>query len=125
MHQSNTLALSLSLLFPVVAFGQSTFELTVKGKSCSEQKSQQVDCDYKIGADFWLSIAGVGNSDAGVTFMKSDFKGKYYGTFALTHGCVVVKTGTANKTGSPLDLAFISPRNGKVYRDWQSCQQAA
>ena len=124
MQTPTALALTLALLCPGVAFGQSTFELIVKGKSCAEQKSQQVDCDYKIGTDFWLSIAGVGNSDAGVTFMKSDFKGKYYGTFGLTHGCVVVKNGIGNKTANPFDFAFISPRNGKVYSDWQSCQAA-
>ena len=77
MHIPTILSLSLALLYPSMTFGQSTFELIIKGKSCAEQNSQQVDCDYKIGTEFWLSIAGVGNSDAGVTFMKSDFKGKY------------------------------------------------
>ena len=125
MHTPRTLALLAALLCPGLAFAQSTFDLIVKGKSCVEQKSQQVDCDYRIGTDFWLSVAGVGSSDAGVTFMKSDFKGKYYGTFGLAHGCVVVKTGTGNKTGSIFDFAFISPRNGKVYPDWPSCQAAA
>jgi len=124
MHTPTILSLSVALLCPVKAFGQSTFELIVKGKSCAEQKSQQVDCDYRIGTEFWLSIAGVGNGDAGVTFMKTDFRGKYYGTYGLAHGCVVVKTGTGNKTTNPFDFAFISPRNGKVYRDWQNCQAA-
>jgi hypothetical protein len=105
-------------------FGQTTYELVLKGKSCTEQKSQQVDCNYKIGTHFWLSIAAVGSSDAGITFMKSDFNGKYYATVGVAHGCVVVKTGVANTTSHPLDLAFVSPRNGKVYQDWQSCQAA-
>lgn len=118
------LAISLTLLCPSIAFGQTTFELIMKGKVCSEHKSQQVDCDYKIGTEFWLSISGVGNRDAGITFMKSDFKGKHYGTFGLTHGCVIVKADAANKTANPFNFAFISPRNGKVYSDWQSCQSA-
>ena len=124
MHIPTIFSLSLALLYSGMASGQSTFELVIKGKSCAEQNSQQVDCDFKIGTEFWLSIAGVGNSDAGVTFMKSDFKGKYYGTFGLAHGCVIVKTGTGNKTANPFDFAFISPRNGKIYPDWQSCQEA-
>ena len=56
--------------------------------------------------------------------MKSDFNGKYYGTVGVAHGCVVVKTGTAKTTRNPLDLAFVSPSNGKVYQDWPSCQAA-
>jgi len=107
-----------------LSFGQTTFDLIVKGKSCVEQRSQQLDCDYKIGTWFWLTIAAVGSSDAGVTFMKSDFSEKYYGTFGVAHGCVIVKTGITNTTSSPLDLAFISPKNGKVYQDWPSCQAA-
>jgi hypothetical protein len=100
---------------------QSTYKATVKGKACSETANQQVDCNYTIGKEFWLSIAGVGQSDAAVTFMKADFDGQYYGTFGVLHGCVIVKPGAASKA-TPIDLAFVSPRNGKVYMSWQQCQ---
>ncbi len=113
-----------TLLCTGFAFGQTTFDLAVKGKSCVEQSSQQVDCNYRIGKDFWLSIAAVGSTDAGITFMKSDFNGKYYGTVGVAHGCVIVKTGSGSGTRNPFDFAFISPKNGRVYRDWQSCQAA-
>lgn len=101
---------------------ESTYDLVLKGKKCEEGSNQQLDCSYKIGNDFWLSVAGVGNPDAGVTFMKSDFNGKYYGTYGMLHGCVIVKTGTANKTINPLNFAFISPINGKVYKNWGNCK---
>lgn len=100
----------------------STYDLTVKGKQCKEGLNQQLDCDYKIGNDFHLSIGGVGQSDAGVTFMKSDVNGKYYGTFGILHGCVIVKNGNKSRDKSPLDNAFVSPINGKVYKDWESCK---
>ena len=116
--------LLVTLLCSGLAFGQSTFDRIVKGKSCVEQRRQQLDCDYKIGTDFWLSIAAVGSSNAGIVFMKSDFNGKYYGTVGVAHGCVMVATGTANTIRDPLDLAFVSPRNGKVYQDWTSCKAA-
>jgi hypothetical protein len=112
-------------LFSTSALAQTTYERTLQSKSCSEQKrNQQLDCDYKLGADFWLSIAGVGSPVAGISFMKSEFKGQFYGTVAVSHGCVVVKPGSANKVNLPHDMAFISPRNGKVYRDWPSCKAA-
>lgn len=112
-------------LFATSASAQTTYERTLQSKSCTEQKqNQQLDCDYKVGTDFWLSIAGVGSPEAGITFMKSEFKGQYYGTVAVSHGCVVVKPGSANKVNLPHDMAFISPRNGKVYRDRSSCKGA-
>jgi hypothetical protein len=124
MHVTTRAALFLSILSTEPAFAQSTFDLVVKGKSCVERSSQQIDCEYRIGTDFWLSIAGVGSTDAGISFMKSDLKGRYYGTVGAGHGCVIVKTGTANTTSDPIDFAFVSPKNGKVYRDWPSCQAA-
>ena len=102
-------------------FAESTYDEIIKGKSCKEW-NQKINCDYKIRDDFWLSLAGIGNPDTGVTFMKSDFNGNYYGTYGVMHGCVIVKTGTKNKTKNPADFAFVSPKNGKVYRDWQTCQ---
>jgi hypothetical protein len=106
------------------AIAGSTYDATLKGKSCSEGTNQQIQCDYRLGNDFWLSIAGVGQSDAGITFMKSDFTGEYYGTYGTMHGCVIVKTGAGNKTNNPMDFAFVSPKNGKVYEDWDACQAA-
>ena len=102
---------------------ESTYDLIIKGKKCSEEFNQQLTCYYKIGNEFYLAIAGVGLSDTGVTFMKSDFNGEYYGTYGVMHGCVIVKTGNKNKTKNALDLAFISPKNGKVYRDWENCKE--
>lgn len=100
----------------------SLYDLTLKAKQCKEGFNQQLNCDYKIGDDFHLSIAGVGQSDAGVAFMKSNFNGKYYGTFGILHGCVIIKTGIKNTTNKPFDFAFVSPINGKVYKDWESCK---
>jgi hypothetical protein len=31
----------------------STFDAVVSGKKCSEQESQQLDCEYRIGSDLW------------------------------------------------------------------------
>lgn len=112
-------------LFWASALAQTTYERALQSKSCTEQKqNQQLDCDYRIGGDFWLSIAGVGSAEAGITFMKSEFNGQYYGTVGVSHGCVVVKPGSANRANLPHDVAFVSPRNGRVYRDWSSCKAA-
>jgi hypothetical protein len=112
--------LSFSLMFSSLVMGQSTYDLIVNGTKCTMNRNQ-MDCNYTIGSDFWLSIAGVGGVDTGITFMKSDFKGKYYGTVGIMHGCIIVKNGVANTKSSIGNMAFVSPKNGKVYQDWQSC----
>ncbi len=100
----------------------STYGITLKAKQCKEGLKQRLDCNYKIGDEFHLSIAGVGQSDAGVTFIKSNYYGEYYGTFGVLHGCVIVSKGIKNISKSPFDFAFVSPLNGKVYKDWESCK---
>ena len=61
--------------------------------------------------------------------MKSDFDGDFYGSVGVLHGCVVVSRGLKGDSssslsgpGSMFDYAFISPRNGKVYKDWIKCK---
>lgn len=130
----SNLALGLTLLmFSSYACAsdtkKSTYQLTIEGKKCSESSSQQIDCDYRLGSGLWISIAGIGLPDTSVTFMKSSFEGDFYATYGIMHGCVIVKRGKKNPLppaaegpGSPTDYAFVSPKNGKVYRSWTQCQ---
>ncbi len=98
----------------------STFDVVIAGKKCAERDSQQLDCDYRVGNDLWVTVAGIGQDDTAVTFMKASFDGDYYATFGLMHACVIVKPG--KKTQALSDFAFISPRTGKVFRSWHECQ---
>lgn len=106
------------------AFGSpSVYELTVKGKTCEVTSRQSLECNYRVGKNLHVAIAGIGQADTGVAFMKSDFDGDFYATFGVGHGCVIV--GRGKKVAIPdkhFDFAFISPRNGKVYSDWQECK---
>ena len=123
-HARNHWSIALTLILSAsLANAGTTYQATLKGKPCVEGKDQQINCDYKIGTDFWLSIAGGGQTDAAVTFMKADLDGHYYATFGTMHGCVIVKPGKASKS-TLLDFDFVSPRNGKVYRDWKDCKEA-
>ena len=97
------------------------YKKTMTGKSCKEDtRTQQISCTYEIGKDLLIWIAGIGSPDTSVTFAKSNFEGDYYATFGMLHHCVVVKS-----QGNLLqDFAFISPKNGKVYKDWKTCRTA-
>jgi hypothetical protein len=90
-----------------------------------------MDCRYKVGKDLEFTIAGIGQPDTGVTFVKSSFEGDFYASFGIQHGCVIVKRGQKAVTSQELsgpdsafDFAFVSPKNGKVYRRWEESQTA-
>lgn len=76
-----------------------------------------------MGKSLHVSIAGIGQSDTGIAFMKSDFEGDFYAKVGTGHGCVIVGRGKKRAVSdNPTDFAFISPKNGKVYADWQECR---
>jgi hypothetical protein len=70
-----------------------------------------------------FTIAGVGDPDAGISFLRSDWNGDFYARFGLMHGCVIVTFGKQAPRGISLSgFAFVSPRSGKVYKTYQECQ---
>lgn len=107
------------LLVSSSCFAESTFDVVVKGKACKEESDQQITCKYNVGNSLEIWVAGVGNPDTGITFARSDFyKGDYYATYGMMHQCIIIK-----KRKFFLDMAFISPKNGKIYHDWPSCKE--
>ena len=105
------------------AYAGSLYDAVLKGKNCDERANQQRDCDYKIGQDFWLSIAAVGTSAATVHFMKSNFEGPYYASFLTGSGCVMISNGKRGiENGEVLNIAYVSPRTGNVYLDVSGCE---
>lgn len=108
--------LSILLVLSVSPSYGSTFDVVLKSKKCEIGRNQQTTCEFRLGNSLHFAIAGVGQSDASIVFMKSDFEGDYYASFALSHQCVIVFPKGV------LDLAFVSPRTGKVYRTWPECR---
>jgi hypothetical protein len=89
-----------------------------------------MECDYVVGHSLHFVIAGIGEEDATISFMSSSFEGDYYGG-VTSHGCVIVHKGGLNSPSDVVerlnrfaDLAFVSPRDGKVYRNALDCAEA-
>lgn len=95
-----------------------TYTTLLSNKKCQESSNQLLSCSYKADKSLHVEIAGIGGASTGIAFIKSDFNGGYYGKFGLLHGCVIINN--SNNFG---DFAFISPKNGKIYKDWPSCQK--
>jgi hypothetical protein len=118
-----TLPIAIALL-PTLATAGSVFDLTVRGASCKQNSQGSLICRYVVGSDLELSITAAGEADTGVSFLRSNIKGDYFARFGVAHGCVIVAEGgaTAKVSAGPSDYAFISPKNGRVYRTWQECK---
>ncbi len=115
-------ALSLFVALPGMAADQ-TYDDVIKGKSCKESGSQRLDCTYRVGRDLYIAIAGIGMPDTGINFYASSLEGDFYASVGLLHGCIIVTPGKLAESNEDGDYAFISPKNGKVYKDWRSCKK--
>ena len=98
---------------------ETTYEAVVSGMTCKQNRSGSLECAYHVGRSLYFTIAGIGERDAGITFMSSNFDGDFYASIGVLHGCVIVKPGKLKP--NMIDFAFVSPRDGKVYRDWEAC----
>jgi hypothetical protein len=113
----------------IVSAADHPFDATTRGVSCKATQQGAMECLYKVGRDLEFSISAVGESDAGISFTRSSYSGDYFASFGVLHGCVIVKYGQSglkelNEAKSPFAYAFVSPHNGRVYREWRECQAA-
>jgi hypothetical protein len=113
----------------------STFDAVVAGTICTQSKlpysnSAQLDCVYAVGSGLNFEIDGVGETDAAILINHAEgLKSDFYFKFGLLHGCVIITRGFGKQRASTgqmpgLDMAFVSPRSGRVYRTWQECGQS-
>ena len=113
-----------------VSHAQSTptpgvYEAVLSGKTCKDNPANQsIDCEYKVGSGLHFLIEGLGQPDTGITFLKSSVNDDFFASFGVLHGCVIV--GKGEKSGAMAnvpDFAFVSPKNGKVYKSWEECKE--
>jgi hypothetical protein len=107
----------------------STFDIVADSVECDHADDEgAINCDYRAGRSLHLTIAGVGDDQVTVTFMKTNFDSAFHASFGVQHGCVIVKrnpaVGGGPKYRNPLlDVAFISPRTGLVYPERNACRR--
>lgn len=83
-----------------------------------------MDCEYRVGKSLRFLIAGVGQRDVVINFFKVDVDEDYFASVAPLHGCVVVTPASA-RSDTTSSLAFVSPQDGKIYRNWNTCLKTA
>jgi hypothetical protein len=100
---------------------QSTYEATIKGTSCKSNPQGLRYCTYRVGA-LEFAIAGVGDKDTTVHFLRSDIAADYYAQLYVQDGCVVVLTGAANPRKN--EKVFVSLNTGKVFKAVEECKSS-
>lgn len=108
------------------ASGDDLYALVTKGMSCNQGGSgtsteTQMVCRYTVGDGLQFSIVSVGAPDAGIVFDKVAADGPYRVAMSVKHGCVIVEPRADRGAAALPQLAFVSPRSGKVYHSWQDC----
>ena len=101
-----------------------TYDAVVKGMSCKQQPNGRMDCTYQVGDALRFVIAGVGQVDVVTSVLRVDSAGAYIAGFAPLHGCVIVRPAES-RSDSLGHTAFVSPQDGKVYRNWNTCHRQA
>lgn len=122
------LLLAVIIGFPLIGCAKATspafvstetlMTLVNKGKTRTSN-DRGTECNYRVGDFFYVSIAAVGTSTAGIHFMKSDADKPIYASLGTSHGCVIVNR-FKGVNGIP-EFVFISPKNGVVYESWSYC----
>jgi hypothetical protein len=83
-----------------------------------------MECSYHVGDGLRFVISGVGQIDVVTNILKVDTAGAYIAGFAPLHGCVIVRPSESRPDSLAL-MAFVSPQDGKVYRNWNTCLRQA
>lgn len=112
------------------AGGETTYDAVTVGIKCYLGRT----CEYRVGRSLYFTIEGVGTADVLIIFHSASEEGDYYAEVWASGGafwtsrssldCVIVRAGDALGRERYLDKAFVSPRDGKVYRTQEDCHAA-
>jgi hypothetical protein len=92
--------------------------------ACKQQQNGRMDCSYNVADALRFSISGIGQVDVVMSVVRVDSGSAYVAGFAPLHGCVIVRPSHA-AADSVASTAFVSPFDGKVYRNWNTCLRQA
>ena len=116
------IALSTSNLADARSLLDKMFGLVISGTECKQDVNEELICNYRVGQNLKFSIKDAGGSDTVITFRHSDINDDY--AAVMYFGCIVVIPGFATKNHEKDDNVYISPKNGRAYRNREECQFA-
>ncbi|MGH8722870.1 MAG: hypothetical protein ACREU4_12850 [Burkholderiales bacterium] len=97
-----------------------------RGVDCSLRPDGSLACRYRAGQDLEFELRRVGEPGVELRLLRSSEDGDYRADREMMSRCVFVRHGARGREagGSEFYYAFVSGRNGFVYRSLRDCRLA-
>lgn len=99
-----------------------TYDQVLAGMHCFQNKLGDLECDYRVGRSLHFGIVAPGKPNTSIYFYAASFDGDYFAVVNMSDACVVVRPGQSAGSTRRADFAFVSTRNGKIYRTLEECR---
>jgi len=118
-------AAALAAAAPAQAL-DTPYEAARRGARCDLEADGSLSCRYAVGRDLAFELRRVGEPEVALRLLRSGEDGDYRADAEMMSRCVFVRHGARGRQagGSDFDYAFVSGRNGFVYRHLRDCRQA-
>ena len=102
------------------------YDAVTRGARCDLETDGSLACRYRAGRDLEFELRRVGERDVELRLIRSSEAGDYRADSEMTGRCVFVRHGARGREqgGSEFSYAFVSGRNGFVYRSLRDCRLA-
>ena len=94
----------------------STYDEVLAGMRTFKNAAGELEADFHVGQSLHFGIVRPGKPDLSIYFYSASFEGDYFAVVNISDECVVVRPGQSATLAKRVDLAFVSIRDGKVYR---------
>lgn len=95
---------------------RSTYDEVLAGMRTFTNVGGDIECDYRVGQSLHFGIVAPGKADASIYFYSASFEEDYFAVVNISDACIVVRPGQKATAAKRADLAFVSIRDGRVYR---------
>lgn len=102
------------------------YDAVRRGADCNLQPDGSLACRYRAGRDLEFELRRVGEPGVELRLIRSSEAGDYRADREMMSRCVFVRHGERGHAagGAEFDYAFVSGRNGFVYRSLRECRLA-
>ena len=102
------------------------YEAVRRGADCNLRSDGSLACRYRAGRDLEFELRRVGEPGVALRLLRSSEAGDYHADREMLGHCVFARHGTRGRErgGSEFVFAFVSGRNGFVYRSLRDCRLA-
>lgn len=114
----------LALAAPAQAI-ETPYDAARRGARCGLESDGSLTCRYRLGEGLEFTLTHVAQDGARLLWPRPASAGDYEAG-PMADGCVPVRYGALGlaRGGSRFEHAFVSARNGFVYRSLRECRQA-